>query len=294
MDFCKLKLTDIGVLRPFFNMQSKRICDCTSGSIVMWRTYFDTEFAVENGSLFLKFGHDVNMETAFNMPLGGDRKAALEKIRDYCQKNNIAPLFFSVLEDEFDDLRAVFGECEIIPDRDWSDYLYDAQDLVTYKGRRFNGQRNHLNKFKSLYPHYKFEEITTKNTDKIREFLAEYTKNNPKEDATAKAEIGMIYELLDNYELYALFGAFISVDEKVVAFSVGEKVGDTLFTHIEKANISYNGVYQAMVNDFAKRFVSEEINFINREEDVGDEGLRRSKLSYHPTKILEKHRVVCK
>ena len=74
-------------------------------------------------------------------------------------------------------------------------------------------------------------------------------------------------------------------------FSAGEIVGDTLIIHIEKADIAYEGVYQVLVNEYAKCFVTPDVRYINREEDVGDEGMRRSKESYHPVRLLEKYLV---
>jgi hypothetical protein len=81
------------------------------------------------------------------------------------------------------------------------------------------------------------------------------------------------------------------VDDKVVSISVGEIVYDTLFIHIEKADTDYHGAYQMIVNEYAKNISTPETKYINREEDVGREGLRISKMSYHPLRLLEKYTV---
>ena len=81
----------------------------------------------------------------------------------------------------------------------------------------------------------------------------------------------------------------LSVDGEVIGFSIAEVVGDTLHIHTEKANVAYDGAYPMLVNLFAKRYVKDGVVYINREEDCGEAGLRRSKLSYHPIEILAKH-----
>ena len=98
-------------------------------------------------------------------------------------------------------------------------------------------------------------------------------------------------EFLRDFDAYAPLAGLLRVNGRVAGFSAGEIVGDTLIIHIEKADIAYEGVYQALVNEYAKCFVTPGVRYINREEDAGDEGLRRSKESYHPVRLLEKYLV---
>ncbi len=94
-------------------------------------------------------------------------------------------------------------------------------------------------------------------------------------------------EILKNYGAYGMSGGLLRAQGKVVGFSMGEVYKDTLYIHIEKADTAYRGSYQVLLNEFVKRFGAGTA-FVNREEDVGDEGLRISKLSYHPCEILKK------
>ena len=98
-------------------------------------------------------------------------------------------------------------------------------------------------------------------------------------------------EFLRDFAAYAPLAGLLRVNGRVVGFSAGEIVGDTLIIHIEKADIAYEGIYQVLVNEYAKCFVTPDVRYINREEDVGDEGIRRSKESYHPVRLLEKYLV---
>ena len=100
-------------------------------------------------------------------------------------------------------------------------------------------------------------------------------------------------EVLDNFEAYGLFGGLLKTDGRTVGLSIGEILGDTLFVHVEKSLKDVNGAYPMLVREFARAFAGEGVNYINREEDDGNEGLRTSKLSYHPVKLLEKY-LICK
>ena len=103
----------------------------------------------------------------------------------------------------------------------------------------------------------------------------------------------MVLEVLDHMDDYRMSGGVLLADGRVVGFSLGEIVGDTLFVHIEKADRTCKGAYQMLVNQFALRYAGEGVAYINREEDMGDEGLRRAKQSYHPVALLKKYHVVC-
>ena len=111
-------------------------------------------------------------------------------------------------------------------------------------------------------------------------------------NAATDAEAEKIEELLDNLDLYESFGFFgglLRVNGNVIGFSFAERIGDTMFVHIEKADIRYDGAYQMLVSSFASHFSHPDVLFINREDDTGNEGLRKSKLSYQPIKLLPKY-----
>ena len=291
MQFKKLELTDAEALKTFFLLypQRTRMCDHTVGTPLLWRNYFNSRFAIEGDSLFFMAEIGTEKEIAFCVTAYKNKREAFEKIKEYCKKENIPPAFCFTPKEDIDVIGEVFGDIEVLSARDWFDYLYNARDLIHFSGNRYHGQKNHLNRFKKLYPEYSFNEITPAEIPLIKAFFEEYIKTHTKDSASWREETDRIFELLDNYSLFPVCGGSISAEGKIIAFSVGEKMGDTLFIHVEKALTRYSGSYQVMVNEFAKFFVSEEIVYINREDDMGDEGLRRSKLSYHPVQLIEKH-----
>jgi hypothetical protein len=173
---------------------------------------------------------------------------------------------------------------------DWFDYMYRVSDLATLAGKKYNGQRNHINHFLRTYEH-RLEKI---GKDNIKDALALVNRLDVDleyKTPTYLEERAKSIEVLQNFELYGQTGLVLYAGGEAVAFSVGEIIGDTLFVHIEKADTSYRGAPQMIASRFVQFMASDSLAYVNREEDLGDEGLRKSKLSYHPVKILEKYSV---
>ena len=227
----------------------------------------------------------------FSTPVGENVGNAYDFLAKYCREVGQPLQFFPATDADVENLRARFGVVEVTPVRAWFDYLYDAQDMVTFRGRRFNGQRNHIHHFQRLYPDWSFERVTAQNLPEVCAFFDDFTRRYHKDSASAQAEEGCVRAFLRDFAAYAPLAGLLRVNGRVAGFSAGEIVGDTLIIHIEKADIAYEGVYQALVNEYAKCFVTPGVRYINREEDAGDEGLRRSKESYHPVRLLEKYLV---
>lgn len=294
MEFKKLTLNEIPLIKPFFVIQKSRICDYSIGGLFMWRDFFYTEYAVEENILFFKVKY-VNDMIAFTIPMAESQEAVrrgLDLLCGYAAQNHYDPIFCmtsaedrSVIEDYF--LWKGFSVlCR--SDRKWADYLYTAESFLEFKGKRMHGQRNHVNKFKATYPNWTFREIGPELLPDCLSLLEKITRRNTKSDPIALEELAKTREVLENYAVYGMLGACLYVEDQIVGFSVGEIVYDTLIVHIEKGDTDYEGVYQVLSNEFAKRFVTPEVKYINREDDSGDSNLRTSKLSYHPLKILEK------
>jgi hypothetical protein len=160
-------------------------------------------------------------------------------------------------------------------------------------GRRFSGQRNHINKFKKLYPDYRYQRITQDNLSRVIEFMNAYEQKYEKDIPVAREEFKRAIELMPFLDIFNLPGGFLEVNGNIAAMAVGENISDTMYCHIEKADRAYEGSYQMIVKEFSKDMAdSYGIKYINREEDVGDEGLRTSKLSYHPVSLLDKYCVL--
>ena len=196
-----------------------------------------------------------------------------------------------VSEPRLPELEEILPGLEAESDRTWSDYLYLAEDLREMAGRKYSAQRNHINRFMRDNPDWSFERVDRGNLAEARSFLSEYVGEHTKDSETLIEGDRKALEVLDNWDIYGLPAGILRAGGKVIGISIGEVVGDTLFIHTEKSHREYAGSYQMLVREFAREFAGEGVEYINREEDDGDEGLRKSKLSYHPVQLLSKFAV---
>ena len=226
------------------------------------------------------------------MPVGtGDLKAALKELIEDAGKENQPFCMLGVCANMRTELETILPEqFTFTEDRDYADYIYLRSDLSTLKGKKFQAKRNHINRFRNTYPDYEYAPITP---DRIRECLdleAEWCKVNncDQQEGTGNERRALVYAL-HNFEALGLTGGILRVNGKIVAFTFGMPINhETFGVHVEKADTTIDGAY-AMINyEFANR-IPEQYIYINREEDLGIEGLRKAKLSYQPVTILEKY-----
>ena len=277
MEFRKLTLDSMNMLRPYFSDNQCRICDCTIGGTFIWRDYHNTEYALVDEVLYIKVAYP---EQAFAPPRNAEPgKRSYERIIDYCSATGFPMRFCAVSETVLEVILEMFPDSKTRTDRSWSDYLYISEDITSLAGRRFAGQRNHINRFMRENPSWSFERITKERIPEVKEFYSKFAREHVKDSEAYDEGNRKALEVLDNIDAYKLGGGVLYVGDEVVGASLGETVDDTLFIHSEKADTDHHGAYPMLVNQFAKVFVSEGIEFINREEDDGDEGLRTSKLS---------------
>ena len=286
MNFQKLELEHIPLLKVYFSTVTTRLCDTSLGGAVMWRKGFDTDFALEEDILFLR-SHPDDGNPAFTVPLG-DLRRGVELLKEHCEKTGEELRFCSVGEEDKEKLLQLLPGYTAQGNRDWYDYLYQAESLSTLAGRRLAGQRNHKNFFLKNHTDWSFEEITDENQDEIQAFFDFYCVENHKDSEYFHHEAEAVREVLQNRKAYGFLGGLIRAEGQVCAFSFGERIGDTLFVHIEKADRNLRGSYQMMVSEFVRHFGGD-AEFVNREEDVGDPGLRYAKESYHPYELLAKY-----
>lgn len=178
-------------------------------------------------------------------------------------------------------------------ERDSCDYIYYSSDLINLQGKKYHGKRNHLARFKEL--DYVFSPISERDFDDCITFSTEtYNSKSDGNDHSYVAEQYAINTYFSYFEELGLKGGVIRIGGKVAAVTIGEQLNsDTFCVHIEKANTLYNGIYAGINNCFAREFASE-LTYINREEDLGLKGLRKSKLSYHPAFLLNKYTITFK
>lgn len=292
LEFKPLK-ADVIKIKKHIEKYGGGFCDLSLGVKFMWRDDFIIEYAEFKETLILRETSQ-DYTGAFYYPLGENVEESLLEIENYTKSNNFPLAFCCIDNEQAAVLSKRYDSVEVYSDRDWSDYIYDAEKFKTYSGKKHGGQRNHVNKFKKLYPDYKVKIIEERDFVRIKEFLDEFNAKTEFLRWSEAVEQKLVFNLVENMFKLNQVGSMLMVDGKVVAFSIGEKIKDTLIVHVEKALTRYEGVYPTMAQEFAKLFATSEIKFINREEDCGDNGLRISKLQYHPIEVKEKNIVKVK
>ena len=286
-DFYPLKLKDIPCLRSYFTRQPSRICDSTVGGTFLWRDLYRTEFGEYENTLLLRSRMPDGLRI-YSMPMGGDVPAVLLGLRKWIRGR----MFFFVAKEDlpiFYNLFPTKVETFVLPNA--SDYLYRAEDLKELKGKHYAGQRNHISQFVRKYPDWRFTPITEEMLPQVRTFFARFEEEHDKAAETFREDERKVGEVLDNYGLYGFLGGAVWVGDQIVSIALGERVGDTLYVHIEKGDTDFHGSYPMIVREFSRFAAGDGVIYINREDDAGDEGLRRSKLSYKPCDMLKKYLV---
>ena len=275
------------IIKKYAHLSTEKFCNYTPGVLFMWQGKDDYEYLEVNDTLILRMTNH-EKKKVFLYPMGQDIDTALQVMTDIGKVDGGTTIMG--VSDET--AVALVEKCPCIAvtqSRDWADYVYLASDLKEYRGKHYNGQRNHLNKFLKLYPNYSYKIITPSDIKRLKDFLTQLDFEAPTGSLRAE-EKTRCYRMLDGMFDIGCVGGYVEVDGKIIAFSVGEIVGDTFYDHIEKGDKNYEGVYQLLVKETANAFCSG-IKYINREEDCGDTGLRISKMQYRPIDIRSKNTV---
>ena len=291
LNFQPLTLQEIDLLRPFFRCHPSRICDSTIGGTFLWRDYFQTEYALDEGTLYLRSRMPDTGAYIYSMPMEGDVTAALDRLAAFCKAQGHPMTLSTVSQEDLPTVQALWPQAQVSTIPEWADYLYLAQDLKELAGKKYATQRNHISKFQRLYPDWRFTPIQADNLDAVRAFFAWFAEVNEKDSDTYKEDERKAAEALEHFDRYGFVGGAIWAEDKIIAMALGEVLCDTLYVHIEKADIRYHGAYQMIVREFARYACGEGVDYINREDDAGDEGLRKSKLAWRPCGLLDKYLV---
>ncbi len=291
LQFKRITPDNVQEIIPYLDRSPLYCSDLSAGFLVMWRKGLRPEFAVKNGTAIIK--REIAGSPFFSYPLGSDPVSMINELARYASERDYPLKFFGLSKElaeslkEFSFVRSV----AVHYDPMWSDYVYDAASIMSFKGRKYNGQRNHLNKYARLYGNPVIVPIDRPLIPLIREMMDEYLEEHADEGVMEEEENKRALELIDNLEAYALLGAALTYGGKVVGFTVAELRKDMLVVHVEKALRKYEGAYPALFHGAVNLFagIKPGIRIINREDDSGDPGLRTSKRQYHPIRMIDKY-----
>lgn len=287
--FKRPELEDQKVIASYFEKSPSRSCERTFANVYLWSRHYHVEYAVIENALVFR---DNGEELSFAYPAGDpkDVKRALEYLMQYSEEQGADFKLYNVTEENFVQMEIWYpGQFQIEYLRDEADYVYEMEKLSTLAGKKLHGKRNHINKFKTLYPDWNYEPITSENVEECFQMALEWrNENGCEEDLEKNAEMCVTLNFLRLFKELGMKGGLIRVDKKVVAFCVGEPVcKDTFVVHVEKAFAEVEGAYPMINQQFVQHECTDYL-YVNREEDTGAEGLRKAKLSYHPAFLVEK------
>ncbi len=268
--------------------------DLSFANLFIWGADGKMEYAEKDQVLYIKLDFEgVPVFLWAPIPMYGAevdyRKAIYDGI-EYMRSIGTEPTFRSVWTPFRDKMLEACPELFSVPtDIAW-DYVYSRESLATLKGKKLHGKRNHINKFLSKYPDFEYRKL---DKSMIEDCIALYDQwieeKDEKESKSMEDEKRSVQLALHNMEELGLTGGTIYIDGKLCAFTVGERLHPHIqLIHIEKANTEYEGIFP-MINQQYILHECEGVELVNREEDMGIEGMRKAKRSYNPLKMVEKY-----
>lgn len=283
MSWREIELDDIELFHSYLSKKNYCISDINFTNLYMWSCTRSISYKIVDDMLCIRTIYP-NEEPFIFMPIGdGNPKEAIKSLKNEVRViNSVTPKMMGELGDEF-----VYE-----PKRERFDYVYSVEELIELKGRKFHGKKNHFYRFLESN-RFEYEPITKENCNEIitvyNKWFSSYGETIPQSLRNEKVAMEKAFEAIDTL---GFKGAIVRVEGEIVAFSFGEELTqDTVVIHIEKANTEYHGAYQVINQQFLER-QWKSYRFVNREEDLGLEGLRKAKLSYNPTHFIEKYQAV--
>ena len=285
LKFKKVEIEDIEIFKKYVGFSGELSCESAFVNLLIWESAYNNMWAQEDGQLIIKSGR--GEDSSYRLPFGNDFLKGIELVREYSGEKY--PDFWVQEGARLDNFKAHFGEKYFFEEnRDAFDYIYLREDLANLSGKKYHSKRNHISAF-SKKQDWVFKPITAENIADVK-LCAEkwYKENREKEDKYLRHEKCGVETILNNMELLGVRGGAVYVGENVVAFTLGSKISGEIFDiHIEKALNDYAEAYTVINREFARTLT--EFKYINREDDMGLEGLRKAKLSYKPAILLKKY-----
>ena len=265
-------------------------CEITPLTLLIWEKYYHQKIAFFDDMLFVRLGEGQNI--IYLLPFARDMKKAVEILKNQALYDNIPLTFLAAEGVRLDEFNCLFSEeFSQTESRDDFEYLYSTQKLSTLSGKAFHSKRNHISAFSKQY-NWHYEAINSTNLADVLKMADEWTAEMSVLSDDAKSievENAALKALLPQMDRLGLKGGCIKINDRVVAFSVGSPINDEVFDiHTEKALTEYRTAYAVINREFILNDLLD-YKYVNREDDMGIEGLRKAKLSYKPDILLKKY-----
>jgi hypothetical protein len=271
-------------LDRLFAQLQPRISELTFAGLYLFRHAHTYRLTLVNDALVI-LGRNYAGTPFFFPPLGGDIATALDRL--FADQ---LPLYGA--DESFVASYLTGRPCEVVADRDSADYLYRREDLATLQGKRYHKKKNRLNVFIKHYP-YVVAPYGPEYRDGCRALLAAWREERmlEGENLSLEREAQATAEALEYAAELGLAGLVVLVEGGVKGFVLGERLNqETSVCHFEKADPQMEGLSQLLDREF-NRLLFTDCTYVNREQDLGDEGLRMAKSTYHPIELIAKYRI---
>jgi hypothetical protein len=291
LSFKLIKLEDRAVLHPVLSQIPYQLCNFTFTNLIIWGYLYSPAYTIIDDMLVIV--SQPKEKQYFNFPLGkGEVKPVIDKLIQYTKGKGIPFKMINITEEMKKLLEEYYPNKFLFSfSPDYADYLYNTQNLIFLQGRKYQSKRNHINKFKNLY-NYHYAPMSENDIAECFVMHQQWSIQHCKKgNFSLESEACATRKALQLFSKLELEGGILRVDGKVIAFTLGQAINNTTFdVCIEKALSDYEGAYPMINQQFLKHQVSG-YTYVNREEDLGEEGLRKAKLSYHPLKLIAKYSV---
>ncbi|MGL4796734.1 MAG: DUF2156 domain-containing protein, partial [Paraclostridium sp.] len=267
--------------------------------LYMWRHVYNTSYYIQDDFAIIVGEYEGDRFSVLPLASKENMHKAIEFMVNYFKEEDKKIYLRAVTKEVVELLKEEYpGKFNYIEERDYFDYIYSGESLRTLAGRKNQKKRNHLNYFLKEYEgRFNYKTLSKADFDEciavLKLWVADKESQNIEDEGIDDEFIG-IKKIFDNYDVLKedVKVGGIYIDGNLEAFSIGEKISDDMAViHIEKANSDIRGLYQYINQQFLLNEFND-VEFINREEDLGIEGLRKAKLSYHPCRFVEKYTVM--
>lgn len=291
LNFQKLTPKDRDKYNELLFSGPERGCEYSFANLYLWGKQ-QACFTHGNAALFSHFYG----KSIYPYPVGPeDKRDLVLRLLEDSRKRGIPFRMTGMLKEEVEQLQSWFpGDFFVQMDRDAFDYVYDIHDLADLKGRKFQKKRNHVNRFKQEHPDYRVEPLTVCNLPQVQHMVNDWYQIRMRQDPEGNylLENIALAKAFRNFENLDMEGLVLYDGDTVLAMTMASRMNpDTFDVHFEKAREDVDGAYPVINQEFAKylREKYPEVKYLDREDDLGLEGLRKAKLSYNPHHMIEKY-----
>lgn len=291
LEFRDITLSDRDWIIPLLESSGYSGCEYSFVNNFAWKRLYDSKIC-RIGDFYICSQYFTD-DLRFAFPAGnGSLSEVIAQLKAYSESRGFPLRITGVTEAQIAVLNQLYPDCFRFEEaRDSFDYIYKTSELAQLAGKKYHKKRGHLKKFEKYGA--VFAPLTENDFDDCIRLSAEFLRRkNEDSDSIANEQLA-IHNMFTSFGELNMLGGILRVDGVIAAFTAASRLNrDTLDVHLEKADISFDGAYAAINREFAA-YCADSFAYVNREEDMGLDGLRRSKMSYYPHILLKKHVAVC-